>query len=403
MKSLEKQPSRLKRKINLPLSKSECNRWLIISKVFKGNLRLRGLSEAEDTRLLYNLLRQPKGQIYDCGPAGTVFRFMTAYLAITPGEHLITGSDRLKERPIEPLVKALQAMGADIQYMEKKGFAPLKIKGKPLRGGTLTLDNSLSSQFVSALMLISPAIPEPLTIKICQLGISAPYIYMTANILKKVGVKVSITGSTISLEPPTQVDANRILDVFPEKDWSSASYCYGLAYLSETAEFYFPGLAIKSHQGDAQIGEYFAPLGVQTIDTGAGVRIVKKTERVRVPMVKINAAGTPDLAQGLIVALSAAKQPFHISGLSTLKYKETDRLKALQIELYKIGVELEVGVDYCAYHGNGKLHLPTDSFEVYDDHRMAMALSQISALCPININHPEVVKKSFPGFWEEVF
>ena len=400
MMTLDLRNTSMTRKVALPLSKSECNRWLVLSSLFPGKVRLTSLSEAEDTRLLINLLNDLKAGVFDCGPAGTVFRFITARLAVEPGVHIVTGSDRLKERPIRPLVDALRSLGAEIEYVEREGYAPLKITGTHLSGGEVSVQNQSSSQFVSALMLIAPFLPKGLIIHMSHLGVSAPYVYMTASVLEKMGIAVRVHGSVITVP---SVDAVQIqsVNVQPERDWSAASYFYGLALLSPGSEFYFPGLRKPSFQGDVLVSDFFAPLGIQTVYTGAGVRIFHRGDVQRLEKIlQLNLAGTPDLAQTLIVAFAAFNQPFELRGLHTLRLKETDRLQAMKAEMAKVGVVLEISEDSCSYSGGGALHAPQEHFATYDDHRMAMSLAMLATQFPVTIDNPGVVGKSFPGFWQ---
>jgi 3-phosphoshikimate 1-carboxyvinyltransferase len=402
MKTLDLRNTPMIRKVALPLSKSECNRWLVLASLFPGKVKLRRVSDAEDTQRLRDLLRDLKAGFFDCGPAGTVFRFITARLAVEPGIHLVTGSDRLRERPIRPLVDALRSLGAQIEYTEREGYAPLEITGSPLRGGKVMVQNQESSQFVSALMLIAPFLPDGLTIQLFHPGVSAPYIYMTASILEKMGVAVQIQGSVITVSAVSDLKTE-VVETEPESDWSAASYFYGTALLSQSAELYLPGLYNPSFQGDALVSDFFAPLGIQTVYTGAGVRIFHHGDvrRLDKPL-RFNLSGTPDLAQTLIVAFSAFNQSFEFRGLHTLRLKETDRLHAIKTEMEKVGISLEITDDSCCYRGGDALKEPEVPFATYQDHRMAMSLAMLATKFPVTIENPDVVGKSFPGFWQEL-
>ncbi|MCH8545306.1 MAG: 3-phosphoshikimate 1-carboxyvinyltransferase [Cryomorphaceae bacterium] len=393
------QPKLIKR-VPLPLSKSECNRWLILEDLFPGTINIQALSTADDVVILNRLL-QDKPNTYDCGMAGTTLRFLIARLSLLPGKHLVTGHQRLKERPIKPLIDALVHLGASIEYTEKEGYAPVRIIGRPIEGGEVHIDNTNSSQFVSALMLIGAALPGGLTIHCKSMGVSAPYIYMTAQIIQSMGIKLTINAYTIRIEPFER--STSIKDVKVECDWSAASYGYAMVLLAQDSEIYYPGLKQPSFQGDALVANYFAPLGIDTIYTGGGVRIRKKNRSISEHTYTLNLSGNPDLAQTLVIACVGMGQAFRFTGLHTLKIKETDRLLALKNELAVIGANLSIGDDFIEWNGNETIHPPTRAFNSYNDHRMAMSLSALSALFPIDINNPEVVDKSFPDFFKVLF
>ncbi len=393
------QPKIIKR-VELPLSKSECNRWLILQDLFPHAFNISNLSDAEDTQILQQLLAE-KPHVYNCGLAGTVFRFLTARLSILPGSHIVTGNERIKERPIEPLVDALRQLGASITYLENDGFAPLKITGKPLERNEVDIDNSHSSQFVTALMLLAPALPHGLTIRCRAMGVSAPYIYMTAQQLETIGVRIKIRGNEFRIYPFTPATLPRT--IVPEPDWSNASYGYGLVLLGNSSEIYFPGLKRPSFQGDAVVADYFGQLGVETIFTGGGIRIRKYQNHQQPSALNLNLSGSPDLAQTLMVAAAAVGVPFHFSGLHTLRIKETDRLEAMRAELQKVGINIDITNDAAQWEGGQSMHPPLAPFATYNDHRMAMALSMLAALFPIEITNADVVKKSFPDFFKAFF
>lgn len=399
------QSEKIVAKYNLPISKSEINRWLVLQYLLPDVVDLKAISEAEDSQILFRILQEEfrLNEEIDCGAAGTVYRFLTALSALSNGSRILTGSKRLMERPIAPLVNALRQLGASIEYLDKEGFGPIAIEGKPLAGGVVDLDNTSSSQFVTALMLIVPSLPKGLEIRHSGLGTSAAYIYMTALILEKIGCKVKVLPASIQVSPPSSFKNVRII---AEADWSAASYAYGKALLANTAEIYLPGLRLPSFQGDSRIAEYFSLFGIETIYTGGGVRLRKdKSTSVLPNRVEWNFSDTPDLAQTCIVSLAALGQPFHISGLHTLPTKETDRLRALKLELAKVGIELDITRESCSYSPRSphELHISKEPLQTYDDHRMAMSLSILAMKLPISIANPEVVAKSFPDFWREFF
>jgi 3-phosphoshikimate 1-carboxyvinyltransferase len=400
---LHKQSPRCIGRYELPLSKSEVNRWLVLQYLFPETLRLTELSTAQDSQYLAQALTTfDDATDIDCGAAGTVYRFLTALAAVRPGTRVLRGTARLMERPISPLVNALRDLGADIEYVGENDCGPLKIRGKALSGGEVFLDNTTSSQFVTALMLIAPTFPEGLKIRHRGLGTSASYIYMTALILEKMGVKVKVNAEAIVVnhfsgrKGPSEITA--------EADWSAASYAYGMALLADEVEMYLPGLRLPSFQGDSRLVEYFAHFGIESIYTGGGVRIRKtKASVVLKHPVEWDFSDTPDLAQACIVALAAFGQAFQIKGLHTLPTKETDRLKALQTELVKFGLHLEIDNRSCRFDAKSSLQPHGLPLSTYEDHRMAMALSILSMKTPIRIKDAEVVGKSFPGFWKSFF
>ncbi|GCD77541.1 3-phosphoshikimate 1-carboxyvinyltransferase [Thermaurantimonas aggregans] len=385
-------------RIELPGSKSESNRLLILSAIYPDTLKIKGLSTADDTQLLQQILtsKQSLGSVH-CRMAGTAYRFLTAYYAATPGAHvLLTGSDRMFERPIGPLVDALRQLGADIQYVGKEGFPPLEIKGTQLTGGLVTVDGSTSSQFITALMLIGCSLPLGLKIHIQGYPVSVPYIYLTASTLWQVGLKVDVRLPEIHLYPSSPKKSV----VRVEPDWSAASYWYLMALLSQRAEIYLPGLRIPSMQGDSVVRGYFDALGVETVFLGSGIRIFKKTQSQNQSL-QLDLRDTPDIAQTLAVALAAIGQSGTLTGLDTLPLKETDRLLALHNELTRCGARVESHTHSLTIRSS--LHLKQNQLiHTYGDHRMAMAFAPLALLSPIVIQNPSVVSKSYPTFWQDL-
>lgn len=385
-------------RIELPGSKSESNRLLILWALFPGKLTIRGLSSADDTRLLHQILANKRLQgTVDCHMAGTAYRFLTAYYAATPGAHvLLTGARRMLERPIGPLVDALRQLGADVRYVGKEGFPPLEIRGNQLTGSQVSIDGTTSSQFITALMLIGCTLPQGLRIRIQGYPVSVPYLYLTASTLWHLGLKVEIRLPEIVLYPSQPREAL----VRVEPDWSSASYWYLLALLSRRTEVYLPGLRIPSMQGDSAVRGYFDQLGVETVFLGSGIRIFKKTKSPTHPFL-LDLRDTPDLAQTLAVALAASGQRGMLTGLDTLPVKETDRLQALLNELTRCGAKAEGSTN--VLHILSPIHLQPDQvIHTYGDHRMAMAFAPLALHKPIVIENPSVVAKSYPTFWEDL-
>ncbi len=383
-------------KISISGSKSESNRLLLLKHLYFPNLELSGLSDSRDTAAMQKAL-QNKSQKIDAGEAGTVMRFMTAFLAVQENrETEIFGTERMHERPIGILVESLQKLGAEIFYQKKEGFPPLKIIGKKLTDSKISIDGSVSSQFISALMMIGPKVQGGLTLKMRGLSVSTPYIYLTANLMRRLGFVVLVRGDEIRVEPkiPKSPETFAV-----EPDWSAASYWFLMVLLAEKAEIYLPSFRQYSLQGDSFVSQLFVPLGVESHFIGAGFRLKKgKTTQNEF---KINLIHNPDLAQTMAVAFAAKNFKATITGLSTLRIKETDRLAALQSELSKTGAEIDIGNDFLKIK-KGIQYLENVRFETYDDHRMAMALAPLSLLAPIEIENPEVVGKSYRGFWRDL-
>jgi 3-phosphoshikimate 1-carboxyvinyltransferase len=384
--------------IRLPASKSISNRVLIINALCKNAGVIENISDADDTRVMLRALTTNRS-IINVKAAGTSMRFLTAYFASQPGERVITGTTRMKNRPIALLVNALRQIGASIEYLEKEGYPPLKIKGKVLKGGQITLDGSVSSQFISALMMIAPATQNGLVIKLEGQIISKPYIQMTQHLMEVFGVEISWTDHTISIPPqPYHPVSFRV-----ENDWSAASYWYEILSLAEEgSEITLKGLYKKSFQGDAKIAQLFEVLGVSTKFTEEG-SVLQKTKRLVSPFI-YNFQHEPDLAQTFVVTCALKNVPFQFSGLQSLKIKETDRILALQNEMKKLGYTLEITEDHeiswTGVHVHPEKILPICT---YEDHRMAMSFAPASFICgKIAIQNPEVVNKSYPSYWKDL-
>jgi 3-phosphoshikimate 1-carboxyvinyltransferase len=386
----------LRGELNLPLSKSLCNRALVLAALFP-QIHVAQLSDAEDTVVLHRALRQTKGVI-DVGAAGTAMRFATAFFAAKPGaEVVLRGSQRMHQRPIGVLVDALRQLGAEIEYAEKEGFPPLKIVGKKLEGGTLKVPAGTSSQYVSALLLIAPSLKNGLQLQLVGEVVSAPYIAMTVGLLSLFGAEVLVQGNTINVQPNAEIIP---LSYLPEADWSAAAYWYGFLALAEDAEILLRGLTENSLQGDARLARIFEELGVKTTFTANGALLQKRAAQLPGKLV-INLNDTPDLAQPLAVTCAAMGIGADFCGLQTLRIKETDRLLALQNELAKVGVLATITESSIAFSGT-KLCPPTAAFATYLDHRMAMSFALLATKFAVDIEQPEVVAKSYPGFWEDV-
>ncbi len=404
------QPS-IKGQVNLPASKSISNRLLIIEALSRKPFKWTNLSEAEDTSLMKKLigqiqLRQGSGSPVelDCKNAGTVFRFLTALLAITPGEWVLTGTKRMKERPIGILVQALRKLGADIKFSGEKNFPPLKISGRNLKGGKVEIDGSISSQYISALLLIAPLLKGGLTVNIINGMASKPYIDMTLGLMRRCGIPVKFEKNIITLSEGTY----QPFPIVVEADWSSAAFWYEMAALSNSAELTFRHLGRESLQGDSILPEIYSNLGIETEYLDDGIRIRKSNQKTEELI--FDFTNHPDLAPPVIVTSAAMGVIGRFTGLQSLKIKESDRLSALRIELEKQGYPVEVknNLELQTFasqstESSGLKKNFTTPVDPHADHRMAMAFAPLAILSgAITIQDPAVVAKSYPGFWEEL-
>lgn len=388
-------------KVNVPTSKSLSNRWLVLNYLSNDSLNLHDLSSADDTMLLQTLLKDLNKDCentFYCKNAGTVARFLTAVLCIQEGkEYIITGDERMQQRPIDPLVEALRQIGADISYLNTEGHFPLKIKGKTLIGNTLSISADISSQFVSALMLIAPFLPQGLTIEIQGAIASRPYILMTQKVLQQAGIKVRWSDNKIHIHNSTIKPQSITI----EKDWSSVSYLYNwILFLPQKEyELHVEGLFKDSCQGDKVVAELYETLGVTTFYTSTGITL-KNTER-RTNTFVYNFKDCPDLVPTLAVACAGLGISGTLLGLDTLPYKETNRIEALAAELNKMNINVSYNSKSLHIEA-GKLKI-TQSISTYNDHRMAMAFAALQAFDNnITIKNHEVVNKSFPEYWQEI-
>jgi len=400
MKYLISKPDKtLKGSIVLPGSKSIANRALIIHALSYSPYPIVNLSESDDTRVMEQVFNSNTNH-FDIGHAGTAMRFLTAFLSQIVGEWTITGSDRMKQRPIGILVDALNKLGARIEYLENDGFPPLKIYGSHLKGCMLELDGSVSSQYISALLMIAPTIEDGLTLRLKNKITSRPYIEMTLKLMEQFGVQHVWKGNEIRIAAQTY----KALPFSVEADWSGASYWYEMAVLADEVDLELIGLHTESLQGDAVIAKWFEQLGIETISTEKGSRLIKNDKKLP-KFLNLNFIENPDVAQTFAVLCLMKQIPFHFSGLETLKIKETNRIAALQDELAKFGVLITEPA-----HGELKWDgtLPIEKqavpeIETYHDHRMAMAFAPACQTSgPIAILDPMVITKSYPDFWEDL-
>lgn len=389
--------------INLPASKSISNRALILNALSGAKADegfLSNLSDCDDTEVMLKALRLGNDTI-DIGAAGTSMRFLTALLSITKGTYTITGSQRMKERPIGILVDALRELGAEIQYAEKDGYPPLIIKGKQLKGGEIHLNGSVSSQYISALLMIAPKLEHGLILHLTGTIISRPYIDMTLSMMNTYGINAKVDGDTITI-PHSEYKKTKYTI---EPDWSAASYWYEALALKGDGKIFLPGLTKNSLQGDSAISQMFKYYGVTTTFTNDGVVISNADTSTPNSTIELDFSKQPDMAQTFVVLSCFCNNQFRFTGLQSLKIKETDRIFALITELQKFGFLLhEDGEGVLTWEGDIKAPMNTNpSVDTYKDHRMAMAFAPaVIKTGSIRINDPAVVSKSYPHFWKDL-
>ena len=398
-----KAPKSLHTDILLPASKSISNRVLILNALCRYPKKIRNLSVCDDTRVMVEALQQNKETV-DIGAAGTAMRFLTAYLSINEGYRILTGTERMKNRPIRILTDALQTIGAEIEYLEKEGFPPLRIRGKTLQGGDIFLSAGVSSQYISALLMIAPLLTNGLRLHLEGAVISRPYIDLTIMLMKFFGVTVIEEGQTFTI-PHQQYSPVEHFTV--ESDWSAASYWYEIMALTDDSDacISLNGLRPDSLQGDASIIGIFDRIGVKTTFTETGVKLTKKPKETGDQIFLFDFVAMPDMVQTVATTCVMLGIPFLFKGVQSLKIKETDRLAALQKELHKLGFVLTIqNGDTLAWDRKRCASLPSPMIATYDDHRMAMSFAPLS-LCfaeGIAIVEPDVVSKSYLSFWEDL-
>ncbi len=380
--------------IELPASKSISNRALVMDALCEGTVQLDNLALCDDTQVMRQALASTDETV-DIHGAGTAMRFLTAYFAQKEGiERILTGSPRMKQRPIAILVDALRSLGADIRYIEREGFPPLRIRGRALSGDSITLSGNISSQYISALLLIAPYMHKGLSLTLTGEIISRPYIHLTLGLMEQWGIAAQFIGNTLQVPAGRfQAPSFRI-----EADWSAASYWYEIAALVPHADIRLAGLSPHSQQGDALIVRYFKPLGVHTRFEKDAITLHK--EETITTYYELNLSGQPDLAQTLVVTCCLQGTPFRFTGLQTLRIKETDRIAALQNELRKLGYNLSATNDSLSWDGSLAPAEAHPVIDTYNDHRMAMAFAPAAILYPgLEIGDIAVVEKSYPDYW----
>ena len=403
MQYILKAPGLINTTIALPASKSISNRALMIQALAGGSIFPTNLSDCDDTRVIFDALRDMP-EVIDIKAAGTAMRFLTAFYSTQPGMHILTGTERMKQRPISILVEGLRQLGAKIDYVEQEGYPPLQITGAQLQSKELTLPGDVSSQYISSLLMIGPTLPQGLTLKLTGKVTSLPYIDMTLKLMKDFGATAIRDNlqkpMTISVQAGSYQDISYII----ENDWSAASYWYEIVALSQDpqAQISLPHLKRDSTQGDSKGADLFSRLGVQTDYTKEGICIYKHG---KLPLrVDADFQEIPDLAQTFVVTCCMLDIPFRFTGLHTLRIKETDRISALINELHKLGYVLSAeGDNTLLWNGEKCQAEEAPVIATYDDHRMAMAFAPVSFKLPnITIEHPEVVSKSYPHFWDNL-
>ena len=398
-------PSRFNTTIDLPASKSISNRALIINALAGGMARLDNLSDCDDTSVMLHALRDLP-EVIDVKSAGTAMRFLTAYLSITEGTHVVTGSERMKHRPIGVLVKALRYLGAEIDYLGEEGYPPLRITGRPLEGGHIDMPGNVSSQYVSALMMAAPAMRKGLELRLTGEIASRPYIDLTLWVMGEFGADAEWSDiDTITVKPKAYARQEYQI----ENDWSGSSYWYELLALCDDDEskICLTGLMDGSRQGDSVVRYVFSLLGVKTSFQGHGQDIpttVGLSRHLRtIPRLDYDFVNSPDLAQTLAAGCCGMNIPFHFKGLGSLRIKETDRIEALKTELRKLGYVLESRNDAELIWNGERCEASMAPIDTYEDHRMAMAFAPLAMVFPgLRIKDPQVVSKSYPHFWADL-
>jgi len=399
-----KEISGVEARIAVTGSKSESNRLLLLQALYS-NISIENLSNSDDTVVLKQALEATSSAV-DIHHAGTAMRFLTGYFASTEGvDVVLSGSDRMHQRPIKILVDALKSLGANIEYLEVDGYPPVRIYGRKLEGDFVKMKANVSSQYISALLLIAPSLPKGLTLELEGVITSAPYIKMTLALLNQLGVTTSFEQNTIHVFPKEVIgDTSFVV----ESDWSSASYFYSLIALSNDSKVTLTSYSAESLQGDAALSDIYRSLGVDTVFNASEMTITLSKSRTKISnLISLNLSNTPDIAQTIAVTCFGLGIGCRLTGLHTLKIKETDRLSALKIELEKLGaavsitndsLELEINSDTAFSEANSEVY----EIDTYQDHRMAMAFSPLALKFPLRINDPMVVTKSFPSFWEDL-
>jgi 3-phosphoshikimate 1-carboxyvinyltransferase len=377
-------------------SKSETNRLLLLKALFP-NISLANTSNSDDSEVMQKALVGNE-EIVDIHHAGTAMRFLTAYFAVNEGREVVmTGSSRMQERPIKILVEALAQLGVEISYLKDEGYPPIRIKGKKITASKVTLAANVSSQYISALLLVAPKLENGLELTLEGEITSIPYIKMTLALLNDLEIKTSFEGNVIKVYPKAEVV---IKEMVVESDWSSASYFFSLVALADTASITLSSYKENSLQGDSALVSLYDKMGVQTTFQDNKMTLVKQSD-FKFETVNFELNNTPDIAQTIVVTCLGLGIGCHLTGLHTLKIKETDRLEALRIELTKLGANILVTNDSLTLVATNKIN-PNVKIATYNDHRMAMAFAPLALKVPIIIEDAGVVSKSYPDFWKDL-
>jgi 3-phosphoshikimate 1-carboxyvinyltransferase len=388
--------SNLKAQIAVTGSKSETNRLLLLQALFPA-ITLANTSNSDDSEVMEKAL-MGKEEIVDIHHAGTAMRFLTAFFAVNEGrEVVLTGSPRMQERPIKVLVEALQQLGAIISYEKEAGYPPIRIKGQEITASNVNIPANVSSQYISALMLVAPKLENGIEINLVGEITSVPYIKMTLALLNDLDIRTSFEGNVIKVYPKTAVETK---EMTVESDWSSASYFFSLVALSETASISLSSYKETSLQGDSALVEIYKQMGVDSRFENNSLTLTKDIN-FKPETLNLELNNTPDIAQTIVVTCLGLGIGCHLTGLHTLKIKETDRLEALRIELTKLGANISVTNDSLTLIASNTIN-PNIKIATYNDHRMAMAFAPLALKVPIIIENAEVVSKSYPDFWEDL-
>ena len=384
--------------INLNSSKSESNRLLIIKALSEKEITIKNLSKANDSVLLKNLLESENLVVWDAQDAGTSFRFLTSFLAIKKEHVVLSGTERMKQRPVKVLVDALNKIGAEILYLENEGFPPIYVKGKINQvKNKLDIPGDISSQYISSLLLIAPLLEKGIEINIEEPFYSRPYVNMTLNLMNSFGIKSEVKGNKISIKNQEFSSGSYII----ESDWSAASYWYSILSISDNINnLTLQGLKKKSNQGDSVISELMKSFGVNTQYKEDGIVLTKI--KLDTEEIELDFRDCPDLAQTILVVAAYHKIKLKVSGVESLKIKETDRLLAMKNELKKIGCDFYEEGNFWILEKRNREIDDELSIDTYKDHRMAMAFAPLASKKSIIINDPDVVVKSYPTYWEDL-
>lgn len=382
-------------RIQITGSKSESNRLLVLQQ-FYPNLKIKNVSNSDDSVAIQHALANISNEI-NIGHAGTAMRFLTAYFAVKENSKIVlTGSRRMQNRPIKILVEALRELGADIRYLKKEGYPPLEITGKTLTKNFIEIEGNVSSQYISALLLIAPTLQNGLKLKFKGEVTSVPYIKMTLQILNELGIEYRWEDDLIVVKPKSKIEDNTIT---VESDWSSASYYFSLVALSPNSEITISSYKKNSLQGDALLTEIYKNLGVDTVFESNTI-LLKNTKTLNPNRLTVDLKSTPDIAQTITVTCFGLGIECYLTGLHTLKIKETDRLVALKNEIEKLGGKVIITNE--TLHLNPAIEIYENvCISTYNDHRMAMAFAPLALKVPIEIEEANVVSKSYPDFWKD--